>query len=35
MSGLEAILKKKDVEIKQYKDQIKQLKDKEEMLTKV
>ena len=35
VSGLEAILKKKDAEIKIYKEQIKQLKDKEELLTKV
>ena len=35
MSGLEAVLKKKDVEIKQLKDMIKQLKEKEIEITKV
>ena len=35
VSGLEAILKKKDAEIRQYKEQIKQLKEKEEQFTQV
>ena len=35
VSGLEAILKKKDVEIKQHKDLIIQLKEREAELTKV
>ena len=35
MSGLEAILKNKDAEIKQHKALIKQLKEREADLTKV